>query len=205
MGARERMVEATINALRAGGVAGASLGQVLADSGAPRGSLYHYFPQGKEQIVRESLAVYGIRVRQYIEATLSSAATPAMKVRALFAAVAARLEAARFGQSCAAGAVSLDLAPDDDALRASVSSEFDSWRAVIARHFPIADEARRRAFAGLVLTAIEGGYVRGRAEGSTRALIEAGEWLALLADAEVGAPGGRGARSQTSGSREEAS
>jgi TetR/AcrR family transcriptional repressor of lmrAB and yxaGH operons len=183
---RERIVEATITALRSAGLAGASIGHVLEASGAPRGSLYHYFPQGKQQIVRESLGVYGERVRQYIEATLSSAATPGAKVRALFSAVARRLESADFGLSCAAGAVALDLTDTDEQVRADVAALFASWVDVIARHLSFASEARQRAFAGVLLTAIEGGYVVGRAERSTRALDEAGEWLARLADSEAG-------------------
>jgi len=185
MSPRDRIVEASITAMRGAGLAGASIGNVLAASGAPKGSLYHYFPQGKQQIVRESLGVYGERVRQYIEATLSSGDTPAAKVRALFTTVARRLESAEFGLSCAAGTLALGLGDDDEPVRADVAAQFASWVDVIARHFPIRDDARRSAFAGMLLTAIEGGYVRGRAERSTRALVEAGEWLAMLADHEV--------------------
>ena len=186
MNPRDRIVEATITAMRGAGLAGASIGAILAASGAPKGSLYHYFPQGKQQIVRESLGVYGERVRQYIDATLSSGATPAAKVRALFSAVARRLESAEFGLSCAAGTVALDLGDGDEPVRADLAAQFASWVDVMARHFPIASEPRRRAFAGMLLTAIEGGYVMGRAERSTRALVEAGEWLALLAEQEAG-------------------
>ena len=182
MSARARIIDATITAMRGAGLAGASTGAVLAASGAPRGSLYHYFPDGKQQVVREALVTYGVRVRQYIEATLAAAAQPGDKVRALFAAVARRLEAAEFRESCAAGAVSLDLRADDEAVRERVAAEFASWIDAIASHLPIADPVRRQSFAGLMLTAIEGGYVRGRAERSTRALDEAAEWLAPLAE-----------------------
>lgn len=185
MGTRDRIVDATITAMRSSGLAGASLGRVLTISGAPKGSVYHYFPQGKEQMVGESLVAYSARVRDYIEATLGQGGGPAAKVRALFAAVARRLESTQFRQSCAAGAVSLDLGAGDDALGAAIAGHFADWIELIGRHFPIADETQRRSFAGLLLTAIEGGYVRGRAERSPRALLEAGEWLAPLAERAV--------------------
>jgi TetR/AcrR family transcriptional repressor of lmrAB and yxaGH operons len=186
MGTRDRILDATINGMRRSGIAGTSLGEVLADCGAPKGSLYYYFPEGKSQIFRAALGVYGARVRDYLEATLASGTRPSDKVRALFAAVARRLETAAFMQSCAAGAVSLDLGADDEPVRAHVAAEFASWIDLIAGHLDIADEARRRAFAGLLLTTIEGGYVRGRAERSARALLEAADWLAPLADQEAG-------------------
>ena len=187
MGTRERILDSAINAMRRAGAAGTSLGDVLAESGAPKGSLYHYFPAGKTEILRVALGVYGARVRDFIGATLAPGARPSVKIRALFAAVARRLETADYHESCAAGTVSLDLAAADDTLRADVESQFASWIDLIARHLvAIDDEARRRAFAGVVLTAIEGGYVRGRAERSARALLEAAEWLAPLADREAG-------------------
>jgi TetR/AcrR family transcriptional regulator, lmrAB and yxaGH operons repressor len=182
---RDRIVDATIIAMRSSGLAGASLGRVVATSRAPKGSVYHYFPLGKEQMVGEALAAYSARVRDYVEATLSQGGGPAAKVRALFGAVARRLESTHFRESCAAGAVSLDLGEGDDALGAAVAGHFADWIQLIGRHFAIPDESRRRSFAGLLLTAIEGGYVRGRAERSPRALLEAGEWLAALAEGAV--------------------
>jgi TetR/AcrR family transcriptional repressor of lmrAB and yxaGH operons len=186
MGTRERILDAAINGMRHAGLAGTSLGDVLAGSRAPKGSLYHYFPEGKNQIVRAALGVYGVRVRDYLEATLATAGRPSARVRALFEAVARRLETSGFRQSCAAGTVALDLGADDEPVRADVAAEFASWIDTIGAHLAIADLDRRRAFAGLLLTAIEGGYVRGRAERSTRALLEAADWLAPLADREAG-------------------
>jgi len=184
----DRVVEATIALLRRSGVAGAGINEVLQESGAPKGSLYHFFPGGKRQIVVEALALYGERVARHIGDALQRGRDPAGKVRALFAAVAARLEDADFQRSCAAGAAALDLDADLEEVRAMIVRDFSRWIDVIAENIAIGgDTAARRSFAGLVLTAIEGGYVRGRAEHSTRPLLEAGEWLATLA-VQAGGP-----------------
>jgi hypothetical protein len=70
-------------------------------------------------------------------------------------------------------------------VRLAVESAFDDWAALIAAHLGFADARRARSFAGLVLTAIEGAYIRGRAERSSRPFREAGQWLSELADAEA--------------------
>lgn len=75
----------------------------------------------------------------------------------------------------------LDLEPPIDDLRDAIESMFDAFVALIAAPMTFADARRNASFAGLVLTAIEDGYVRGRAEQSTRAFNEAGQWLAELA------------------------
>ena len=46
----------------------------------------------------------------------------------------------------------------------------------------LADRRRARSFAGLLLTTIEGAYIRGRAERSTRAFDEAASLLGDMAE-----------------------
>lgn len=182
---RERMIEAAIVLMRRSGYSGVGINEVLAESGAPKGSMYHYFPDGKRQVAVEALAAYAPRVVAFIDERLARGRTPAAKMRHLFAGFAERLEGFGFRQSCAAGCVSLDLHDDLDAVRAAVQEAFAAYVEVIARHIEFADGRRARSFAGFVLTAIEGGYVRGRAEHSSAAFREAGEWLGRLAEQEA--------------------
>jgi len=95
-------------------------------------------------------------------------------------------EEGAFEQSCAAGAVTLDLDAEVVALRPVIAAAFASWRSVIANHLPLRSRARRESLAGLVLSTIEGAYIRGRAEHSKKPFLEAGEWLARLAQSESG-------------------
>lgn len=181
-GSRERMLEAAIALMRASGLTGAGINEIVRSSGAPKGSVYHYFPQGKLQLSREALAMYSPRVVAFIDAALSSRRAPARKVEALFAAFAARVEAGGFRQSCAAGTVCLDLNEELDELQPLLAEMFSAWIEVIAGHFDFGDRRRSASFAGLLLTAIEGAYIRSRAERSARPFTEAGSWLARLAE-----------------------
>src|SRR2546423_3773437 len=52
--ARERMIRSAAVLFREHGVDATSFSQVLAHSGAPRGSIYHHFPGGKAQLVEEA-------------------------------------------------------------------------------------------------------------------------------------------------------
>ena len=53
---------------------------------------------------------------------------------------------------------------------------------LLATHLCIPDRRRAQSFAGLLLTTIEGAYVRGRAERSTQAFDEAASLLGEMAD-----------------------
>lgn len=181
-GSRERMLEATIDLLRGWGLAGAGINDIVRESGAPKGSVYHHFPGGKLQLANEALVLYAERVRGFIRDALASGRAPADKVRALFDAFARRVEQADYRRSCAVGAVSLDLGEDIESVRAVLADALEAWQQEIAAHLDLGSAARTRAFAGLVLTAIEGAYVRCRVERSSQPFREAGRWLATLAD-----------------------
>jgi AcrR family transcriptional regulator len=177
---RQRMLEAAIELMRGYGLAGAGINDLVRASGAPKGSVYHFFPDGKAQIASEALELYAGRVEQFIEAALSGRRDPPARVRALFDAFAQRAKEGGFRRSCAIGTVSLDLGDELEPLQAQLAAAFERWAATIAAHFDLGSAPATHSFAGFVLTAIEGAYVRSRAERSPAAFKEAGAWLARL-------------------------
>jgi hypothetical protein len=64
------------------------------------------------------------------------------------------------------------------------------WIELISMHFPIRNAGKRKSFAGLVLTVIEGAFIRARAERSSRPFRDAAVWLAEIAEREVSHPVG---------------
>jgi TetR/AcrR family transcriptional repressor of lmrAB and yxaGH operons len=182
---RERMLEATIRLLRTSGLSGAGINEIVKESGAPKGSLYHFFPAGKLSLVAEALLIHGQRVQDFMNTALASREAPEEKVRALFTAFARRVEETDYSRSCAVGAVSLDLQQDVEGLRPVLADAFEEWIVGIAMHFDFRDAKRTRSFASLIMTTIEGAYIRARAERNRRAFVESGEWLAELAAASA--------------------
>jgi TetR/AcrR family transcriptional repressor of lmrAB and yxaGH operons len=180
LSSRDRMIEAAIDLMRGYGLSGVGINDVIRESGAPRGSLYHFFPDGKIQIASEALAVQGGRISSFIEKALSSKKAGPQKLLALFEAFARRVEESEFQKSCAVGAVTLDLAADAEPLRLVLAGIFEAWRGVITRHFQMGSPKEAESFAGLVLTAIEGAHIRARAERSGAPFREAGHWLSRL-------------------------
>ena len=179
---RQRLLDAAIDGMRASGLSGAGINEIARAGGAPKGSIYHLFPGGKTQIASEALQAYATTVAAFIDASIPARKSPRGRVEALFEAFAQRLEATGCTRSCAVGAVSTDLAGDTEPVRVEAQAAFERWMDDLAARFDfIADPARARSFAGLVLSCIEGAYLRGRTEGSGAAFREAGRWLGELA------------------------
>ena len=52
---REKILATAMRLFYFQGFHGTGLNQILKESGAPKGSLYHYFPEGKEQLAEEAI------------------------------------------------------------------------------------------------------------------------------------------------------
>jgi TetR/AcrR family transcriptional repressor of lmrAB and yxaGH operons len=189
---KTRLVVATLDLLRGGGLSGAGINQVIDASRAPKGSVYHYFPGGKQELVIEALREAERTVGQSFSNVFSDTAHVAEKVRALFTKTAVSLEANEFAKGCPVAAVTLDLDRDSQALRDVCREVFDRWLDAIAQGLDDVPRAERRAVAQLILATLEGGLVLARARAAKAPLLESGNALATVLGARF--PGRRPAR-----------
>lgn len=173
------MVEQMALLLATKGLQGASFSEVLSAAGAPRGSLYHYFPDGKDQLVNAALDFAAQRAFRVID-TLRG--WPAVEVATGFiAAWRTLLERASLEAGCAI--MTVTAAAQSDQLQTKVGEIFRAWRAKLAealRDGGVAP-ARAEAMAANLLAACEGAVGMARAE---RALapfdLMAAEQIALI-------------------------
>ena len=85
---RDRMIGAALDGMRASGLSGAGINQVIAASGAPKGSLYHYFPGGKLQLAREALERFGEQRQQELDIVMAGDGPADQKIKRIFARAA---------------------------------------------------------------------------------------------------------------------
>ena len=182
---RDNMIRATVDLLRERGYAGTSLGDILARSGGPRGSIYHHFPGGKQELVAEALRRYAAGIRRRLVAVAETGSGVDL-VRALLGAMRDGLRASDFSVGCAVAGVVLDLAPFangvDLALLTPAAEALDGWRGVIATALTRDGLAKDRAqrLATLVLAAFEGAIILARAQRSTAPLDAVEQELTVL-------------------------
>jgi len=178
---RTDMLRAATRLLRQGGLAAAGINQIVAESGAPKGSLYHFFPDGKTQIAREALAAYrDVAVERY-RARAQGCRTPEAAVRAFFEMGAEASLKNDYRMSCPAGAVTLDLDPASEALREPCHDVFASLVDAVDEALHPIPKSKRRDLAGLIVSTMQGAYIRARAARDVSPFREAGENLAALA------------------------
>src|SRR4051794_35443785 len=102
---RQRMIDSTAILLAKHGLSGTSFSDVLAASGAPRGSLYHHFPGGKDQLVLAAVGVAGDRAMNVLDRLEGQ---PASDVAEAFLGLwRSVLTVSDFGAGCAIAAVTV--------------------------------------------------------------------------------------------------
>lgn len=185
---RDRMVDAAIAGMRTCGLAGAGINQVIAASGAPKGSLYHYFPGGKLELAREALERFGEQRHEELRAALAGEGPPDQKIHRLFKRAARGLALEDYRYGCAVAGVTLDLDEDSALLGPVCSALLESWAEAIAVTFEPLPQVRRRVLARFVITIFEGALVQARAARSTQPMLEAGEFAASLVRVEILTP-----------------
>ena len=182
---RERLLASAVDLLQRQGYHGTGLNELLDRSEAPRGSLYHYFPGGKEQIGAEAIARAGGQVAAAVVHLLRTNPSVADAVQALAGLLAAGLEASDFERGCPVATTALEVTPRSEPIRAAVQASFDSWLAPLRERLEAtgydAGEAARRA--DLTIAALEGALVLARARRDAAVLRDAGRELRPLLEA----------------------
>src|SRR6188768_1240648 len=127
VGTRDRIITATGELFRRQGYNGTSLKQVTTASGAPTGSLFHFFPGGKEELADAVLRTGGAAYRELYEVIADAASDPASAVTDFFDGAAAVLEETGYLDACPIGTVALEVASTNDRLRQATADVFASW------------------------------------------------------------------------------
>ena len=181
---RDRIIVATNELFRRHGYNGTTLTQISAASAATIGSIYHFFPGGKEALAIAVVEVTGAVYRELFESIVAEADRPAAAYVDFFTAAAAVLEESDFIDPCPIGTVAREVANTSEPLREAAKRAFDSWIAAAHAHLTtagipsdVADE-----LATVFVATVEGTFVLSRTQRSTTPLIAAGRHLAALVE-----------------------
>jgi AcrR family transcriptional regulator len=162
---------------------------VLADSGAPRGSIYHHFPDGKRQLAEDAIQWTSERVLAHLRA---GAATTPSGVLDRFIDMWRQVVLRSGGSAgCVVAGVAIDTGADEAGVMEVVRAAFRSWVVVLAEQLEAVGlpAHRARSIATATLAGMEGALILCRAEGNVRPLEAVAEELMRLLPTEKTATG----------------
>lgn len=159
---RRKMVVGAAQLLAERGLQDTSFSQVLERTGAPRGSIYHHFPEGKDELVAAAIDLAGAHATQLIERMEGSSA--GQITRSFIGMWREVLTRSNLQSGCSVVAVTV--ATDSAELLAHAAAVFRTWRRRLAELLQVGGLVLPTAerFAATLIAAMEGAVVLSRAE-----------------------------------------
>jgi len=184
---RGAIVRAAATLFRRNGYAATGINEIADLAGAPKGSLYHYFPDGKDAIGEAAVRFAGkglVVTLEKLEAEHNSAAS---MLQAYCRLLAGWMAKSGFRDGCPISTTLLESAPQSERIAQAGREAFAAWSAVIARAL-IRDglaKAEARRLSTLAISAIEGALILSRVEASAAPIEEVARSLGAILKADA--------------------
>lgn len=161
---RDQILETTCDLLENQGFHATGLNEIVRESGAPKGSIYYYFPEGKEEIISESVAYAGQRVAERIQAHLAGTEDPAQVVQSFVETIAHHVEASGFRAGGPLTIVASETATTSERINQSCQEAYTQLRNAFAEKLTRAgiESENAASLAWMITSAIEGGIILSR-------------------------------------------
>lgn len=186
---RERIVRSAGQLIRTKGVSGTGLREVVETAEAPRGSLQHYFPEGKDQLVSEALLWMGSVAARRVERVMSKLDPPTPSGLLAGTIEPWRKEFLNLGYEggCPLVAAAADVSATSDGIRTVLQRAFQGWLEPMAAALVRTGVPQERAgtLATMIISALEGAIILSRISRDTGPLDAVEAELGPLLDAAV--------------------
>ncbi len=182
--ARLRLVATAADMLRRRGMNATSIRELAKAANAPLGSTYHYFPDGKKQVITEAIQFAGNKISSMLETTLKQGAKSGLQ--SFLHVWRDVIESTNFNAGCPVIAAAMEEATNDDidAAREAAATVFNKWQKLISETL-ITEGIKRKqanALATMIIASTEGALAMCRATKDIKPFDQVTEQLHLLLD-----------------------
>lgn len=184
--AKERMVVTAARLFQREGYHATGIKRVAAEARAPRGSIYHHFPGGKEDLGVLAIRAAGAELTRAIRVAAERSTGPGDVVRRIGRALARWLEASDYLEGCPVATVALETTPRSAPLTEACRDAYRAWIDQVVELLRARGVAEEVAgpLATTTIAALEGALLLCRTEQSTAPMRQVSESIAdLVADA----------------------
>ena len=129
---RERFVSMTARLMSRRGYAGVGLNEIVEKSGAPKGSLYHFFPGGKEQLAAAAVDWAAECFLATLDEAIAKSGSAAAAVGALAAQIAVWMEESGCKDGSPLTIVAVETGAFSEPLRLACQRGYQAWADALA-------------------------------------------------------------------------
>lgn len=179
---RNRIIRASLRAMREKGFGATAISDIVDTSGAPRGSVTFHFKGGKDEIAREVIALRTSEVLEALEQVAAESTSAAQLLETCIDRIAAEFAESGFVVGCPVVPITIERAAQSPEIRQAGAGFFRAWRESLARGLTAhgVDPARAARIATLAVTAAEGALAISRVEQNPDVFADIREELKAL-------------------------
>lgn len=184
VGTRERIVRAASQLMQRQGYDGTGIKQISLEASATLGSVYHFFPGGKQELAVAAIRHGDAEFSDALRVWLDSEADPAKGVAACAVGLAAGLRESGWLDGCPVTSTALGTASRAPDIQEAAAEAFARWRELVAVRLRDAGVSEKAAgeLAHTVISTLEGAELAAQVSRSGVPLELAGRHLAQLID-----------------------
>ncbi|MGW3322397.1 TetR/AcrR family transcriptional regulator [Streptomyces virginiae] len=181
-GTRERLVRTASRLMQRGGYENTPVKQLVREAEATLGSLYHFFPGGKQELAVAAIHFGDEEFAELLRAGLAAHTDPAEAVEGVATALAQALEDSDWRDGCPVTATALETVGRLPELQAACAQAFANWQHLVAAKLLASGypEPDARDLAITVINTLEGAETTSQVTMSRTPLLVAGRHLARL-------------------------
>ncbi|MGW5852338.1 TetR/AcrR family transcriptional regulator [Streptomyces sp. NPDC055254] len=182
LGTRERLVRTASRLMQHGGYENTPIKQLVREAEATLGSLYHFFPGGKQELAVAAIHYGDEEFADLLRSGLSAHADPGRAIEAVTEMLAAALAESDWRDGCPVTPTALESVGRLPELQAACAEAFTNWQHLVAAKLLASGhpEAEARDLAITVINALEGAEMTAQVTRSRTPLLVAGRHLARL-------------------------
>ncbi|MFD5479123.1 TetR/AcrR family transcriptional regulator [Streptomyces hawaiiensis] len=179
---RDRIVIAAARLLQRQGYVGTGIKQIAKEAEATLGSVYHFFPGGKEAVAVAAIKYSDREFAAVLRDALNSEEAPGAAVEACAGQLAEGLRASGWTDGCPVTAAALETLGTDSEIQQACADALRSWEQIVTERllrsgFQVRDAGE---LATTIISALEGAEVTAQVNRSEEPLRVTGRQLARL-------------------------
>jgi TetR/AcrR family transcriptional repressor of lmrAB and yxaGH operons len=179
---REQILQKACNLLEHQGFHATGLNEIVRESGAPKGSIYYYFPDGKEEIVAEAVRLAGQQMVEQIRLHLEAVADAAEAIRSFIMDLVDHIERSGFRAGGPIVITASECASTNERINLACQEAYAGLHETIYGKLRSSgiEEARASSLAWTIIATIEGAVILSRTYHSRAPLMDASQQLDYL-------------------------
>jgi TetR/AcrR family transcriptional regulator, lmrAB and yxaGH operons repressor len=161
---RDQILQTTRDLLEKQGYHGTGLNEIVKESGAPKGSLYYYFPQGKEQITAEAVRQSGQVTAERIRTGLAASNDASEAIYSFILLIAENVERSGFAAGSPLTAVTMETATTSERINLACREAYEMLQTAFREKLLESGFSTSRAeeLGTFITASVEGGIILSR-------------------------------------------